>query len=210
MEFSPVSASVDHVALVAEAKDEVLVPMVGVGLHDMPEDGPVADGEHRFWPVFGFFAQARAAPTAQDDDFHEGEEVCWVGFIGEGRSFLGEQTNTRKGNRQRLNLDGQFRFQALMPPLESGNLIVSSVWTDPIPEDSIGMVLAESTVMESNAGRPNAPDLFKTDRGMAGIGLEELEVFVGEVADRLRQFPVMSPEFRRGEMLQSDVQRPAS
>ena len=37
----------DHVALVAEADDEVVVPEVRVVLHDVEQDRPVGDGHHR-------------------------------------------------------------------------------------------------------------------------------------------------------------------
>ncbi len=37
----------DHIAAVAEAQDEVLVPEVRVVLHHVPEDRPIADGHHR-------------------------------------------------------------------------------------------------------------------------------------------------------------------
>jgi len=66
----------DHFALVAEAEDEILVAVVGVGLHDVPEDGAIADGEHRLGAELGFLLQARAAPTAKDDDFHGGSEYA--------------------------------------------------------------------------------------------------------------------------------------
>jgi len=36
----------DEVGAVPQAEDEVLVAEVGVELHDVPEDGPVADGHH--------------------------------------------------------------------------------------------------------------------------------------------------------------------
>ena len=48
------------VGLVAEAEDEVLVPEVGVVLHQVPEDRPVADLDHRLGDLARVLAQARA------------------------------------------------------------------------------------------------------------------------------------------------------
>ncbi len=45
----------DHVTLVPKAEDEFLVPVVGVGLHNMPENRPTANGHHRLGPVLRFF-----------------------------------------------------------------------------------------------------------------------------------------------------------
>ena len=60
----------DHLALVAQAEDEVLEPVVRVNLHDVPQHGPVADGDHRLGTILGFFAQPRALAAAEDDSFH--------------------------------------------------------------------------------------------------------------------------------------------
>ena len=72
------------------------------------------------------------------------------------------------------------------------------------------MILAQHPVMKTDAGRPNTADFLETNRRVARIGLEKLEIFVGEFADRLRLLPVVKPKFGRGEVAQSGVQRPAS
>src|SRR5579862_358162 len=54
----------DEFPLVPEAEDEVLVPVVGVYLHDVPQDRVPADWHHRLGAEFRFLAQARAAPAA--------------------------------------------------------------------------------------------------------------------------------------------------
>src|SRR5205814_5733422 len=57
-----------HVGLVAEAKDELLVPEVRVVLHQVPEDRAVADLHHRLGDLSRVLAQPGAeAPTEQDD-----------------------------------------------------------------------------------------------------------------------------------------------
>ena len=46
--------------------------VMGICLHDMPENRPIPDGNHRLGAKFRFFAQARAFAAAEDDDFHFG------------------------------------------------------------------------------------------------------------------------------------------
>jgi hypothetical protein len=41
----------------------------------MPQNGPAADGHHRFGAIFGFFAQACALAAAQNDNFHKCRSV---------------------------------------------------------------------------------------------------------------------------------------
>jgi hypothetical protein len=60
----------DHLALVAKAEHELVKAALGIDLHDMPQNGAVADGHHRFGAVFGFLPQTGAFSSAQDDDFH--------------------------------------------------------------------------------------------------------------------------------------------
>ncbi len=43
----------DHIALVAEAEDELPMAVMSVGLHDVPEDRAVADRHHRFRAELG-------------------------------------------------------------------------------------------------------------------------------------------------------------
>src|SRR6185503_5468879 len=65
----------------AEAEDEVLVPEVGVVLHQVPEDRPVADLDHRLGDLAGVLTQARAQPAAEQDHLHVRSSllVCWGG-----------------------------------------------------------------------------------------------------------------------------------
>ena len=77
----------DGVAFVAQAKDEVRMPVVGIRFHDVPQDRPAADLDHRFGPVFRLFAQTGALAAAQDDDF-QGCALRW----GSGRD-LSENTS---------------------------------------------------------------------------------------------------------------------
>ena len=60
----------DHVALVAETEDELLVAVAGVSLHDMPEDGAIPDRHHRLGSKFGLLAEPSAFAATQDYDFH--------------------------------------------------------------------------------------------------------------------------------------------
>jgi hypothetical protein len=79
---------------------------------------------------------------------------------------------------------------------KSGNLIVSSVRPDLIPEDAIGMILAERTVMKPDASGPNAANLLELNGWVSGIGFEKLEVLVGEFTDWFWQLAMVKPELR--------------
>jgi hypothetical protein len=76
---------------------------------------------------------------------------------------------------------------------ESGDLIVSSVRPDPIPEDAIGMILAKCTVTKPDASGPNAADLLESNGWVSGIGFEKLEVLVGEFTDWFWQLAMGEP-----------------
>ena len=89
-------------------------------------------------------------------------------------------------------------------------MIVGSMGTNPIPEDAVRIVFTKCAVMETHAGRPHLAHLLEADGRMPWIGLEKLEVLVGEFTDGLRELSVMEPELRRCEVIQSGVQRPAS
>src|SRR5262249_14995651 len=70
--------ALDDPALVAQAHDEVGEAVPGVALHDVPQDGPPADGDHRLGDVVGHVADARALSAAEDDNLH-GPSRPWVG-----------------------------------------------------------------------------------------------------------------------------------
>src|ERR1051325_7647446 len=67
----------DHVALVAEADDEVVESLVAVDLHHVPQHRTAADLDHRFRPHAGLFGDARPQSAGQDDDLH-GCPTCSV------------------------------------------------------------------------------------------------------------------------------------
>ena len=46
-------------------------PIMGIALHDVPENRPPADFDHGFGAELGLFAEARSQPAAQNDDPHE-------------------------------------------------------------------------------------------------------------------------------------------
>lgn len=71
-EFEVEEILFDHLALVAEADDEVAKSEVGVVFHDVPKNGALADRDHGFRAEFSFFAQARALATGKDDNFDGG------------------------------------------------------------------------------------------------------------------------------------------
>src|SRR6185369_16494562 len=60
----------DHVAAIAEAEHEFSEAPMGIGLHDVPENGAAADLDHRLGAELGLLAQASPQASAQHDDFH--------------------------------------------------------------------------------------------------------------------------------------------
>ena len=60
----------DHFRLVADAEHEVAMPEVGVVLHDVPEERPAADRDHRLRHDARDAAQPQPEPTAEEDDLH--------------------------------------------------------------------------------------------------------------------------------------------
>ena len=60
----------DHMALPAQAKDEVLVTEMRVILHQVPEDRPRAERDHRFGNRFGIVADPQALAAAKQNNFH--------------------------------------------------------------------------------------------------------------------------------------------
>src|SRR5262249_14445608 len=60
----------DDLALVAETQNELVVTPHRVVTHDVPEDRPPADVDHRLRDPQGFLAHAHAEPTAEDHDLH--------------------------------------------------------------------------------------------------------------------------------------------
>ena len=61
----------DDLALVTEAEDEFLVPMMSVGFHDMPENRPAADRHHGFGAILRLLAQPRAESATENDHLHD-------------------------------------------------------------------------------------------------------------------------------------------
>lgn len=60
----------DDVALVTTANNEVVDAVVGVGLEDVPQNGLAADFDHGFGASRGFFGDAGAKTTGENDCFH--------------------------------------------------------------------------------------------------------------------------------------------
>jgi hypothetical protein len=60
----------DGVSTVSQTQDEVFVPEVGVVLHNVPEDGPAADRNHRLGYVVTGFPDPQSQSTTKEYDFH--------------------------------------------------------------------------------------------------------------------------------------------
>ncbi len=60
----------DDVALVATADDEVIDPMMGVNLHDVPKDGFSSQFNHGLWLEMRLFRDSSSKASSKDDCFH--------------------------------------------------------------------------------------------------------------------------------------------
>ena len=60
----------DHVTLVTQADDEVVVPEVGVVLHDVEQDRPVGDRHHRLRDAGRRLLDPETEPTTEENDLH--------------------------------------------------------------------------------------------------------------------------------------------
>ena len=68
----------DDILFVAAADDEFIDTVVAVSFHDMPQDGHVADFDHRLGLVDAFFADTRAKAASQNYYFHSALLYCIV------------------------------------------------------------------------------------------------------------------------------------
>ena len=55
----------DDIRLVAEAQNEVLMPVMSIVFHDVPQDWPIANVHHRLGQCARHISQARAQSTAE-------------------------------------------------------------------------------------------------------------------------------------------------
>jgi hypothetical protein len=69
-----------------------------------------------------------------------------------------------------------FRCSALL----AGNLVIVRMTSDPEPLDTLGSIVAKRAMMRANAHRPKFPEALEMKRWMSRIGLEKLEVLVGD------------------------------
>ena len=60
----------DQIAFVAAADHEVMDPMVGVNLHDVPEDGFTANFDHGLGLEVCFLGNTCSEASSEDDGFH--------------------------------------------------------------------------------------------------------------------------------------------
>src|SRR6266566_73926 len=89
-------------------------------------------------------------------------------------------------------------------------VIVLFMCADPEPNEAIGALLGECSIMKANPCCPKLSNLLETNRGVMRVGLQQLEFLIGQSAHLSRQLPIMMPELRCREVRQSGVQRPAS
>lgn len=88
--------------------------------------------------------------------------------------------------------------------------IVVSMAANPEPDESVGRVDGQGSVVGTDSRRPEPTDLLEVKRGMPGILLQPREGLIGEIAYLRRQRPVQRPEVGRRVMSQSGVVLPAA
>lgn len=81
---------------------------------------------------------------------------------------------------------------------------------NPKPLEPVGTFSGEGAVVQTNSRGIKNANFLQPDRRMARVALEELKILVGQFADVVRELPMVKPEVRISEVLQSGVQRPAS
>src|SRR5687767_522710 len=79
--------------------------------------------------------------------------------------------------------------------------IVSSVISDPEPNDLIVGLYTERTISESDTHGGISPYSLEPQRRMARVDLQRLEAPVGNLSDCGRQFSIVRPESRRRAVL---------
>jgi len=74
--------------------------------------------------------------------------------------------------------------------------------SDPEPLDAARNIVTQRAMMFADAHRPNLPEALEMERRVLWIGLEELEVLVGDCSDAGWQRIVKRPEPDRSRVLQ--------
>ena len=77
---------------------------------------------------------------------------------------------------------------------ELRDAVVSAVRANPPPKQTLRVILGERAVVQAHADRPKPADLLESDGRVSWVGLEELEVLVGEFTDGVWQLAVVEPE----------------
>src|SRR5215831_9644775 len=85
----------DDVCLVAEAKDEILVAVIAVILHNVPQYGVVSNSHHRLWNILGIFPHTGAEAAAKQHNLHDaGSRGSITSTVGIGTTNLQPQSPT--------------------------------------------------------------------------------------------------------------------
>jgi len=88
--------------------------------------------------------------------------------------------------------------------------VVFSVRPDPEPHQPVRRFRRNGPMMQPDTNRPVTTDSLEVERRMIGVGLQQVERPVGQLADGFRQGVVAAPEVRRGVVYQSRVDLPAA
>ena len=87
--------------------------------------------------------------------------------------------------------------------------IVVPMAANPEPEHALGRIDSQCTIVRTYADGMEATYALEVQRRVTRIRFEKLELFISQLANRLRQFSIATPEARRRVMIQSFWERPA-
>jgi hypothetical protein len=82
--------------------------------------------------------------------------------------------------------------------------------SDPEPYAAFCSLFSQCSIVETHPDGPEDANLFQPERRMARARLQKREVLIRKIPNVLRQLPIMQPELRSREVLQSGEHRPAS
>lgn len=91
----------------------------------------------------------------------------------------------------------------------ASDVIVLRMATDPEPQDAVGRVDGQRAVVPTHTCTVEPADTFEMERGVLGIGVEELKLLICKGADCLWQLPIRAPKARGRIVGQSFWERPA-
>src|ERR1017187_7021491 len=88
------------------------------------------------------------------------------------------------------------------------NLVIFAVVSNPKPDDVISVFNRHRAIMDADAPRTVAANIFEMERRMARVGFEQFKIFPGQPLDFLRQPRVELPKLCARAVPRNSLQRP--